>query len=493
MVAAGTAHNSPLGQVSGIAPKAFLGNYKIFGSPGVNDVTFDDALIQALEDAISDGMHIAVLALGSPAIWSPDDRGPVCGVSSDRPCDPRAEAVENAIRRGLTVVVSAGNDGDAGIYAPSFNSIHSPATAPSAISVGASTNSQLYYSSMELDAPAPPALVKARGLFGDGPRLTAPLRAPVRDVTSLQDDGKACQPLGNGTLTGTIALIQRGDCSFPEKVHNAQRAGAVAVLIQQRSGSDFVFPPAGLGGTGIPTMMIGASAGEALAQLLANSRDHAATLNPALFGVAQDPDFIAYFSSYGPSISRGGIKPEITAAGMDVYAATQRFDPNGDMFNPTGYMAVQGTSFSAPMVAGAAALFKQRFPEATPAQVKSAVVNTAADVLSDYDVNNKKIAAGTLAAGAGRLDATGPARTNLTIEPSVLSFGTRTGAQNPSLSFRVNNHSANAINVQLQVRPYLQNPAVRAVLSEASFRLEPRTSRQITARIEGTSTTPGVY
>ncbi len=41
--------------ISGIAPKAFLGSYKIFGSPGVNDETTDAAITMALEDAVKDG------------------------------------------------------------------------------------------------------------------------------------------------------------------------------------------------------------------------------------------------------------------------------------------------------------------------------------------------------------------------------------------------------------------------------------------------------
>ena len=37
MIAAGARIQSPTGVISGVAPKAFLGNYKVFGSPGVNE------------------------------------------------------------------------------------------------------------------------------------------------------------------------------------------------------------------------------------------------------------------------------------------------------------------------------------------------------------------------------------------------------------------------------------------------------------------------
>ena len=92
----------------------------------------------------------------------------------------------------MTVVVSAGNDGDLGLYLPTLNSIHSPGTAPSAITVGATTNSHILYASVRANQQ------RYDALFGDGPRLLSPLTAPLRDVAKLGDNGKACAPLGNG-------------------------------------------------------------------------------------------------------------------------------------------------------------------------------------------------------------------------------------------------------------------------------------------------------
>ena len=52
MVAAGGRATGPVGTITGVAPRAWLGNYKVFGSPGVNgQYTYDDVIIQALEDA----------------------------------------------------------------------------------------------------------------------------------------------------------------------------------------------------------------------------------------------------------------------------------------------------------------------------------------------------------------------------------------------------------------------------------------------------------
>ena len=213
MIAAGARNDGPAGSIVGVAPAAYLGNYKIFGSPGVNDVTFDDVLVQALEDAFVDGMDIVTLSLGTPALWGPQDAGSVCGLNPGEACDYRADAVNRAVRSGMLVVASAGNDGDLGIEVPALNSLHSPGTAPAALTVGATTNAhQLYHSVRVPDGPG--NLQRINALFGDGPKPAERLTAPMRDVSKLDDPGTACEPLTNGSLDGSIALIQRGDCAL---------------------------------------------------------------------------------------------------------------------------------------------------------------------------------------------------------------------------------------------------------------------------------------
>src|SRR5205807_136638 len=58
-------------------------------------------------------------------------------------CDLNAYAVEHAVQAGMLVVVAAGNDGCAGLVCPTLGTIDSPGTAPSALTVGSTTNSHL--------------------------------------------------------------------------------------------------------------------------------------------------------------------------------------------------------------------------------------------------------------------------------------------------------------------------------------------------------------
>ena len=77
---------------------------------------------------------------------------------------------------------------------------------------------------------------------------------------------------------------------------------------------------------------------------------------------------IANFSSRGPTYD-GRIKPEVCALGVSVYCV--RSNTEND------YRAASGTSFSAPLAAGAAAVILSANPEWTNMQVREAIMMTA--------------------------------------------------------------------------------------------------------------------
>jgi len=484
MIAAGVRNSGPSATITGVAPKAWLGNYKVFGSPGVNDTTFYDVIVKALEDAYSDGMDIVTLSLGSPAVYGPLDQGAVCGETGTNACDVRAQAIENA-SKGMAVVVSAGNDGDVGVLFPTLNSIHTPGTAPAGITVGASTNSHRWFSSVRVsgnDVPANLRNIPAR--FGNGPKPNGPLTAPLRDVSQLQDDGRACSPLANGSLAGAIALIQRGNCAFATKVNNAQDAGAVGVVFYQVDGQDDVFAPSFLTETGIPAVLIGNTDGRNLKSFLQSSADRAVSLDPALAATKAQYDTVASFSSRGPSID-GNIKPELVAVGTDLYTAVQRYDPNGELYDPSGYTATQGTSFAVPMVAGALAMVKQQNASFTPAQLKSAVVNTASATIQDGSEPAR-----VTAVGAGKLNAEAAVRTKVTAEPATLSFGIVTpGALPMSRSLKITNGSTSAVTLAVAARDADRN----ARLTPSTSTVNAGQSITVAVRLEGSLPAPGSY
>ena len=427
MIAAGVQNTGPLATIQGVAPKAFLGNYKIFGSPGVNDFTYAAVLVAALTDAVNDGMDVVTLSMseGDPATYAPLDVDAVnCADSSgDTHCDVLVEAVENAVKLGMVVVTAAGNDGNSAPNYPTLNSMHTPGTAPDAITVGASMNSHVFYQAVHVSgAGAPSNLQNIRALFGNGPQGSPP-PAPVRDVAQLQNNGLACSALPAGSLAGSIALVQRGTCLYSNKVVNAQNAGAVGVIIYRESGSD---TPIGVftQDAGIPAVMIGNTDGVSLKNYLAANPGATVTFDLTFTPVNAPANTVWPSSSRGPSIGNFGttptfvIKPELVAPGADLYTAAQKLDPNGGAYNATGYTSVTGTSYAVPMVAGAVALVKQNHNSWTPAQLKSAVVNTATQ-----DVTDGGVAASVNAVGAGKLSVGDAVSVAATLDPATISFG----------------------------------------------------------------------
>ncbi len=80
---------------------------------------------------------------------------------------------------------------------------------------------------------------------------------------------------------------------------------------------------------------------------------------------------VANFSSRGPSsCSNNAIKPELVAPGVDIRSA----------YKDGGYRLMSGTSMAAPFIAGCVALLREYNPDATVAQIKSALLQSATDL-----------------------------------------------------------------------------------------------------------------
>jgi subtilisin family serine protease len=128
---------------------------------------------------------------------------------------------------------------------------------------------------------------------------------------------------------------------------------------------------------------------------------------------------IADFSSAGPSGIDLGLKPDVSAPGVNIYSSV-----------PSGWDSFSGTSMASPHVAGGAALLLQRHPTWTPAQIKSALVLTGKPVWSDSSHRHEVPPARE---GGGLIDL--PAANNPLIfaSPSSVSFRFIHRGQNESL------------------------------------------------------------
>jgi subtilisin family serine protease len=393
MVAAGVRNAGPLAVIEGVAPKAYIGNYKVFGTPGVNDGSSDDALLKAIDDAVTDGMDVINLSVGADIAPRLEE-------------DILVDALERATRAGVIVAAAAGNNG------PDFGTVSSPATAPSVIAVGATRNDRTFAASVELTGTATAMLAAA----GSGPSPRDAVTLPIADVAALDSDGLACAAFPAGRLAGKAALILRGGCTFEAKLLNAQQAGASAAIVYATDASPDPVPM-GVGSATLPALMISHESGLLLKQRIAAGGAVTVSLRFTVSAVSQPFNRMTSFSSIGPGVDLS-IKPEITAVGSDMYVATQSLDPRGDMYSANGYLLVDGTSFAAPMVAGAAALLKAARPGLTVEQYRSLLINSASTIDSWNGLPSI-----VQQSGAGQLNLRAALESTATVSPATLGFG----------------------------------------------------------------------
>ncbi|MCT2583948.1 S8 family serine peptidase [Actinophytocola gossypii] len=130
-------------------------------------------------------------------------------------------------------------------------------------------------------------------------------------------------------------------------------------------------------------------------------------------GAVDRDDELADFSSRGPRIGDGGIKPDVTAPGVDIVAALHAAGTIGPPV-VDGYTALSGTSMAAPHVAGAAALLAQQHPDWTGEQLKAVLTGSATphESLTAFEQ------------GSGRVDVAAAMTQTLVTEPTNVSLGT---------------------------------------------------------------------
>lgn len=474
-VAAGVSTSYNGTTITGVAPKAFLGNYKVFGSDDVNPYGAGN-ILQAVEDAVSDGMDVINLSLGSVAYGGPLDEDPLTCVSASLPagpipvvydaCDPLAYELESAMQFGLvTVVVAAGNQGANGYQfnlacgsppcdnfsAPTFGSVGSPGYAPSAIAVGGIQNDVSYVQRVSVSG------LTAIDAFEsyDGPSPLKPLTAPLVDAGQAGDsDRLLCNPLGPTALSGAIVLVLAGSCTDLDKVTNAQAAGAVGVI--QIANAATFYLPYGLTGTTIPTFIIGGFDGATLTSYINAHPRAQATMDARPYQVPATslglaPGSLAFFASRGPVVATGALKPDLVATATDFLAPAQDYDPYGFLFDFSRYTTTQGTSFSAPLVSGSAALVKQANSGLTPLQIKSALVNTAA--LSSVISSDGNLPASVSEAGAGLLQTQNAVVSTIQAVPSSVSFGLAGATLTASQTLTLYNTGSNQVTLTMNVLP----------------------------------------
>ena len=172
--------------ISGVAPNAYLGNYKALTipTPGFGLDGNSAEIAAAIEAAVSDGMNVINLSLGEPEV--------------EPSRDIVVKAIEGAAAAGVVPVVAAGNDfGDFG-----YGSVSSPGNAPDAITVAA-VSSRDVIADFSSAGPTPTSL-----------EMKPDVSAPGVNVLSSLPVGQGTWGLLSGTsmatphVAGAAALLK---------------------------------------------------------------------------------------------------------------------------------------------------------------------------------------------------------------------------------------------------------------------------------------------
>jgi subtilisin family serine protease len=455
-IAAGRRAVSPFGSLAGVAPGAYLGNYRI----SVFGETLETSIIAALNDATADGMNVINVSFGGAAY----------DVTS---LEPVPLAIAAAVEAGLVVVVAAGNECDT---PPCPGTVGDPASAPTAVTVGATTNSRiLAYAASVSGSGVPDSLQRIPAVAADRQMPAGPI-GPAAVARPTSASSNACKALtSTEDVRGKIVLFTGGTgCSRSVQIKNLADSGVVAALYYVSNSSDppytfsYTDPTAGApmepAAPPIPSFMLWGSDGKALNDLLAQPAPPQIQLAIDSTGTSfpLGADQMAYFSSRGPSIDNE-VKPDLVAPGFWIYSAAQGNNVGGAAYNSSEFTAGDGTSLSSPMVAGAAALVKQAHPTWTPAQVKSALASRAVAA-----ANEGAQTAPILASGAGRLDVGRSLSSVAALDPVSISFGSwYVGNQvTATRKLTITNLGAAAESYSVEV-------SVRKALSNASVSVQP--------------------
>ena len=380
-------------EISGVAPHANIIAYQVCypsseeyaGCPG-------EALVAGIEDAISDGVDVINFSIG--------------GADSNVWADPVQLAFLAAREAGINVAAAAGNSGQACGAAECFGYLDN--SSPWLAQVAATTHGRTVAveTAVEFAGFADETLGSEvpswseTGLVGgsiNSEEITGVVvwAKDYEDVNGFKDyngyctadypentfnfykDGTEIAGAADGS-TNVIVICQRHDPNDSAanartaKVDHVKAGGADGFIMFNRVRDQGTVAE----GYSLPGVHFtyeqwnGVYPEDGLEDWVDSYSElgHMITIKPTVIERrvdAEDADWLAKFSSRGPSYSNVEVlAPTLAAPGVDIYAAYSDEHP---FVTPHGqdYAAISGTSMASPHVAGSMALLRQIHPEWT--------------------------------------------------------------------------------------------------------------------------------
>lgn len=336
-----------LGELSGMAPRARIASYKVCWN---DQGCAGSDLTKAIDDAVGDGVDVINYSIGGGA-----------GVLS-------AQEISFlfAADAGVFVATSAGNSG------PDAQTVGSPAVKPWVTAVGASTEDTGYEGTIDL----------GDGSSFSGASLTLGTgNLPM--VDSANAGSELCIPgeLNPAVVADKIVLCKRGAIARVDKSRAVAIAGGAGMVLYNADPGGSLVADAHF----VPSVHVSDVDGPLIKAYIASAAAANGTLSGGQLVSTNGPNMAGFSSRGWNAITPDIIKPDVTAPGVDIFAAgtpSPMFGAGGELF-----MAASGTSMSSPHVAGVGALLKQAHPDWSPAMIKSSLMTTgSADVRKEDGV-----------------------------------------------------------------------------------------------------------
>lgn len=381
----------------GVAPNSRLRSYKVYNN--IKQKVAEDLVVSALNQAVKDGCQVVNISLSSPG-------------TGDK--SALSQAAESATNSGVVVVGAAGDFGCQN-------------TSTTGAPVGGSGVGQKSICVGSSDMRAGFAFTvagKNTVVYGMAP-------TPYIDFGDLNleivDGGYGTlDELASLTLRGKYILLKRGpetgeSISYVQKVLNAKRRGATGVLIWNNQPGELYKMDLGFNKeTGeslsdkdlAPSAFISYSDGLYLSGLIKAAATQIKPSKTTITGIAR-------FSAMGPTDNLT-FKPDFCAPGLGL-STTMSMNPTS-LNVPKYTNTFSGTSASAALVSGAAALIKQYRPTWSADDIRLALMNTSTVIMNQ----NSKQPSSFLIQGAGQINVAAAANTPAVISPGGIIFTTNT-------------------------------------------------------------------
>ncbi|KAH7543416.1 hypothetical protein FEM48_Zijuj02G0181600 [Ziziphus jujuba var. spinosa] len=366
------------GTARGVAPRSRVAVYKVLWGTG-RGRGFSADITAALDQAIDDGVDVisASIGFGDAQLYE----------------NPLAIASFAAMEKGVVVSASAGNDG------PDLGTLTND--IPWALTVAAGSVDRSFGGTLT---------------FGNGLNLVGwtlfPANAIVENYPLIYNKTfSACNSsklLSDSAPQGIIICDQ----TWPvldqiQHVTVAQLFGAIFIS----NSSEILFE---LEQVTCPGVVISPQDAYPVIKYAESSENPSVSIKfqKTFVGIKPAP-LAAMYSSRGPSLNSPHIlKPDIMAPGTRILAAYVPTQPSGvigsNVFFPSNYNLVSGTSMACPHASGVAALLKGVHPDWSPAAIRSAMMTTANPLDNTQnpirDNGNRLEFASPLAIGSGHID-----------------------------------------------------------------------------------------